>query len=122
MENVDTLDNKDPCSSCNEGYILTGMGAQSGVRISCPVCLGTGLDRVAKVAHGWHEFTKSDTLRKIDRDRFEKKIKEIEKAFGRIGGVPDPEEDWDIEELSENLEPGDMVRVIYNIGLALRVA
>lgn len=42
----------------------------------------------------------------------------IEKAMERIGF--DAEEPWDLEELSENLEPGDMVRVIYAVGLALR--
>lgn len=48
------------------------------------------------------------------------KLEKIEEAFSRIGGVPHPEEDWDLEELSMNLEPGDMIRVIYNIGVALR--
>lgn len=48
------------------------------------------------------------------------KLAKIEKAFDRIGGVPDPEEEWDLEELSENLEAGDMVRIIHNIGSVLR--
>ena len=34
------------------------------------------------------------------------KLEKIEEAFSRIGGVPHPEEDWDLEELS-------MIRVAY---------
>ena len=45
-------------------------------------------------------------------------LKPVRKAMERIGF--DPEEEWDLEELSENLEPADMVRVIYAVGNALR--
>ena len=48
------------------------------------------------------------------------KLEKIEEAFSRIGGVPHPEEDCDLEEFSQYLEHGDMIRVIYHLGVALR--